>query len=133
MQLTYYTKPNQKVSFKAGTPPRQVHPPWAGTPPGRYTPRTGTPPWVGTPPRQIHPLGRYTPGQVHQPMAMHAGIRSTSGRYASYWNAFLFLLKFDQWFVDRSTTIPVETRIVIYPLNATPALAFKFSSLHNLH
>ena len=41
---------------------------------GRYTPQAG-----------IHP-----PGQVHPP-AMHAGIRSTSERYASYWNAFLFL------------------------------------------
>ena len=34
------------------------------------------------PPRQVHP------GQVHHP-ALHAGIRSTSGRYAFYWNAFL--------------------------------------------
>ena len=56
---------------------------WAGTPqqvqpPGRYTPRAGTPP------------GRYTPWAGTPPWAMHAGIRSTSGRYTSYWNAFLF-------------------------------------------
>ena len=62
---------------QAGTPTGQVHPlgrytPCAGTPPF-----AGTPPWVGTP-----PLGRYT---------CHAGIWSTSGRYASYWNAFLLL------------------------------------------
>ena len=46
----------------AGTPPRQVHLPWAehpfwaGTTPGRYTPG------------QVHPLGSYTPWQVHPPM-----------------------------------------------------------------
>ena len=41
-------------------------PPWAGTPPCRYTPQAGTPsgqvhtPWVGTPPSQVHPTpGRY--------------------------------------------------------------------------
>ena len=48
--------------------------------------------WTGTP-WQVHPPGRYTPQQVPPPgPATHAGIRSTSGRYASYWNAFLFLL-----------------------------------------
>ena len=62
------------------------------------------PPWEGTPPGQVHPcqvpppLGRYTPpGQVHPPgrytrLAMHAGIRSTSARYASYWNESLFMM-----------------------------------------
>ena len=91
----------------AGTPPRQVHPPgrytpWAGTPPGRYTPR------ANTPPRQVHPLDRYTPwagtppgrsppppGQVHPragtPPGAYWEIRATSGRYASYWKAFLFV------------------------------------------
>ena len=39
-----------------------------------------TPPWANTPP------GRDTPCVVH------AGIWFTSGRYASYWNAFLFTL-----------------------------------------
>ena len=47
--------------------------PPAGTPPCRYPPREGTPPWVVTPPR---------PHDGH-----------CSGRYASYWNAFLFLWK----------------------------------------
>ena len=102
-------------------PPGQVHPPTGTppgryTPLGRYTPwevhpQAGTPPWAGTPPGkvspgryipgqvippdryspgQVHPPGRYPPGQVHPP-AMHAGIQSTSGRYASYSNAFLFI------------------------------------------
>ena len=44
--------------------------------------------WAGTPPPgQVHPLGRYT-------SAMHAGIRSTSGWYASYRNAFLLHILF---------------------------------------
>ena len=97
---------------QAGIPPSQVHPldryprqvhPKAGTPQGRYTPRQ-VHPLAGTPPpRQVHPpgrvhppLGRYTPlwagtppRQVHP---LHAGIRSTSGRYAPYWNAFLLYL-----------------------------------------
>ena len=69
------------ILFTAGGVPA---PPWAGTPL-----------LAGTPPGQVHPLGRYTsPGQVrppsrYTPLAMHTGIRSTSGRYASYWNAFL--------------------------------------------
>ena len=64
----------------------------------RYTPLgPGTPP--GTPPET-----RYTPGtrythpprtryQVHPPGAQHAcwEIRSTRGRYASYWNAILLV------------------------------------------
>ena len=83
-------RPGQ-VSPWAGTPP----PPWQ-VPPGRYTPMgryipwAGTPPWAGTLPGQVHPpwagtppLGRYSP--------CIAGIRSTSGRYASYWNAFLLV------------------------------------------
>ena len=94
-----------QVHPRAGTPPGrytplwQVHPPgrytpWAGTPLragtplGRYTPQAGTPPGRYTPLWQVHPLGRYTPA----PETADPGIRSTIGRYASYWNAFLFLI-----------------------------------------
>ena len=69
---------------------------WTGTPQGRYTLRCGYNPLgryiplVGTPP------GRYTPPTVH------AGIRSTSGRYASYWNAFLFTIVFNMMSVNIS-------------------------------
>ena len=35
-----------------------------------------------------------TPLVRHSPCAVHAGIRSTSGRYASHWNAFLFIITF---------------------------------------
>ena len=54
--------------------------PWQ-VPPGRHTP------W------QVHPQAG-TPPSRYTPLAMHAGIQSTSGRYASYWNAFLFFNSF---------------------------------------
>ena len=96
--------PRQVHSPRTGTPPWQVHP-QAIT--GRYTPQAGTPPGRYTRPGR-YPLGRYPPGQVHLqagsryiPLAgtgrytpsatVHAGIRSTSGWYASHWNAFLFI------------------------------------------
>ena len=47
-------------------------------PPGRYTPL----PQAGTPPGQVHPPGSSACWEI----------RATSGRYASYWNAFLFYI-----------------------------------------
>ena len=38
------------------------------------------------------PHGQTPPGQT-PPCTVHAGIRSTSRRYASYWNAFLLFLQ----------------------------------------
>ena len=69
--------PPGRCTLGSGTPPGQVHnpwagsPPWGGTPPSRYTFEQVQPPQAGTPSRQVHP-----------PWSM-------SGRYASYWNAFL--------------------------------------------
>ena len=51
-------------------------PPWADTP-------WAETPWVNT------PLDRH-PHRQRPPCSVHSGIRSTSGRYASHWNAFLF-------------------------------------------
>ena len=62
-------------------PPDQAHhpPPWTW-----HT----IPPGPDTPPDQAHPPGPDTPPP---PLDLTPpGIRSTSGRYASYWNAFLF-------------------------------------------
>ena len=71
----------------------------AGTLLGRYTPL------AGTPPGQVHPPGQEPPGQVHPragtPPAMHAGIRSTGGRYVYYWNAFLFVLFLVLFFISQ--------------------------------
>ena len=70
----------------AYTPP----PPWADTPQAD-SPSPETPPWADTlpgetPPGQTPSPGRHAPGQKLPP----PGRRSTSGRYASHWNAFLF-------------------------------------------
>ena len=69
---------------RADTHPGQIPPgrhPLGKHPPGQI------PPWADTPldrhPPAKHPLAR-------PPCTVHAGIRPTSGRYASHWNAFLF-------------------------------------------
>ena len=64
------------------TPPGADIPPGADTPLGADTPREQTSPREQTPPPGADPL----PGQEAD-----ASIRSMSSRYASYWNAFLFL------------------------------------------
>ena len=72
---------------------------WAGTPLGRYTLRAGT-----------LPSDRY-------PLAVHAGMRSTSGRYASHWNAFLFTLDSTQEIYVQSdsqeTNLQIDTHILV--------------------
>ena len=65
-------------------PTRQADPPRPGRhhhPPRGADPPKQTPPWEQTSPRT-----RQTP----PPREADCSIRSTSGRYASYWNAFLF-------------------------------------------
>ena len=70
------THPRADTHTPVQTPPgpgRQ--PPWADTP---WTVHA----WIHTPPWAMH-------AGIH-PCLVHAGIRSTSRRYASHWNAFLF-------------------------------------------
>ena len=70
------------------TPPDEEPPHWRTTPPGWRTPLDGEPPpreenpprWKTTPPRM----------ENHPPPEADSGIRSMIGRYASYWNAFLY-------------------------------------------
>ena len=50
-------------------------------------------PWVGPPGRHAPIPGQTPPGQT--PPHSACWIRSTSGRYASYWNAILFFSKGD--------------------------------------
>ena len=66
------------ASVHAGIPP---HPPGRRHPPGRKHP-----------PRRKHPPGKEAPPEGSSPPRKEAppGIRSMRGRYASYWNAFLF-------------------------------------------
>ena len=100
-----------QVHPRAGTPPwDQAHPPGPGTPPwqvppgqvhplGRYTPGRYTPGQIH--PQQVHPprtrytsragtlpLGPGTPPRQVPPPPQADGC--CCGRYASYWNAFLF-------------------------------------------
>ena len=55
---------------------------FTGGVPGQVTPKVH--------PRQVHPPGQVHPPAGTPPATVHAGIRSTIGRYASHWNAFLF-------------------------------------------
>ena len=82
------------------------HPP-GQTPLWEGTPQADTPSWADTPQadtpsppsRHLHPLGRHphlgrhpcpVHAGIHTPHLVHAGMQSTSGQYASHWNAFLF-------------------------------------------
>ena len=94
------------------TPPRSRHPPlgadtpwpgsrhppaagtpWEQTPPGADIPPEQTPPRADTPPEQTSPRAdtplEQTPQPEQTPPAWRE-IRAISGRYASYWNAYLW-------------------------------------------
>ena len=75
--------PGSRTPLEADTPPRSRHPPASKHPPGSRQP----PLEADTLPGSRHPL-------------LHSAcweIRPTSGRYASYWNAYLF--KIDVCFI----------------------------------
>ena len=90
------TSPPSRQTPQQGDPPGPGRPLWQGEPPrpGR-PPRQADPPSRENPPsrtRQTPPLAGRTsplgPGR-HPPREEDCSIRSMSGRYASYWNAFL--------------------------------------------
>ena len=72
---------------KADPPGKREEPPWdQADPPWQ---ERETPPWT----RQTPPAGGRSHPQTRQtPREADSRIWSTSGRYASYWNAFLFTL-----------------------------------------
>ena len=84
--------PNPPQGADPPDPPGSRHPPGPGTPPEQTPPEPGTPRT-----RQPLPPGadtpssgsRHPPGPCTPPRTADCSIRSTSGRYASYWNAFL--------------------------------------------
>ena len=87
------------ILFKGGVcHPLGRHPP-EQTPITRQTlPHwTDPPPWADTP-----------PGQTPHPCAVIAGIRSTSWRYASYWNAILFAFIFRVILMFRGVMIRIS-------------------------
>ena len=110
------------VILSTGRVPGQVPPgrytpgryaPWAGTPPPAGTPRAGTTPRQVHPPGGYTPLGRYTPWAGSPPATVHAGIQLTSGRYASYWNAFLLNYKNSSNVLNRHFTFQTEKRTLL--------------------
>ena len=82
---------------QADTPPGRENPPRPGrTPPGRETPPAGRTPLAGRTLPPPLPAGRTPPGPGRSPPGEDdCSIRSMSGRYASYWDAFLFYLIFN--------------------------------------
>ena len=103
---------NPPPSQAGRTPRARQTPPGPGRPPrARQTPparlgepppgQADTPPGPGRPPRarqtQPPPTHPTTPSRENPPLPPGEAdirIRSTSGRYASYWNAFLFCIFF---------------------------------------
>ena len=79
------------ILFTGGRMSASVH---AGIPPPReQNPRADHhPPWEQTPPPEADTPRADTP-QSRPPREAHASIRSMSGRFASYWNAFLFVME----------------------------------------
>ena len=76
----------QEVGPQEGDPQKEV-PPKKETPPRRRHPSRRSPCQGGDPPKKEAPPRRHPP-----PKEADSGIRSMSGRYASYWNAFLFVI-----------------------------------------
>ena len=94
------------ASVHAGIPPGSRHPPLEQTPPLTRPPRTRHPPGPGTTPLdQAPPRTRHTPPLRES----DCSIRLTSGRYASYWNAFLWCI----WLLCRSTCI-VNVEVIYF-------------------
>ena len=80
------TLPNQAPPTPSRT--RQTPPDQADPPPDQADTHYPPPPGPGTPPREAD-----------------SSIRSTSGRYASYWNAFLYDVAFGKSFVHSAETV----------------------------
>ena len=80
---TRQTRPGTRPPPGPGRPPLTRQTPPGPDPPGSGRPPPGTrPPRTGRSPRDQTPP---------PPRETDSSIRSTSGRYASYWNAFLFM------------------------------------------
>ena len=96
---TPQSRPPQHGDTPDHTPPQSRHP-WSRHPHPPPTPWSRHPhPWPTPPPEQTHlPQSRHPPEQTpppgsrHSPRQADSSIGSTSGQYASYTNAFLFLL-----------------------------------------
>ena len=81
--------PRMENTPRMENPPDGEPPPWMEnppTPPEWRTPPDGEPPQLENPPGMENPPGWRTPPEAD------SSIRTTSSRYASYWNAFLLTI-----------------------------------------
>ena len=78
-----YTPPRSRTPLGADTTPPTP-------PPGADPPPEQTPPQEQTPQEETRNPPRKKPGRPPPKSSAYWEIRATSGRYASYWNAFLF-------------------------------------------
>ena len=91
------------IPCREQTPPGSRPPP-EQTPPGSRDPQEHTPPGSRHQPQSRHPPGADTP----PPREADSGIRSTTGRYASYWNAFLSRNKFTSDWLSKFSLEPSD-------------------------
>ena len=94
---------------KADHPPlaRQTpHSPLARRPPGK-----AGPPGKAEPPGKTEPPGKDTPHPPGKETPLHSTcweIRSTSGRYASYWNAILLIMSLISLIITKSCKVSLD-------------------------
>ena len=82
------------ILFTGGVSSRENPPAGRTPPPGLDTPQT-RPLWDQTPQEQTPPWDQTPPRADTPPPEADCSIRSTSGRYASYWNAFLLSIEWN--------------------------------------
>ena len=127
------------------TTPEIRKPPWEQAPPGSRSPGAGTPPKAGTPreqtppqagtPRSRHPPEQAPPQEQTPPPPQHRAcweIRSTSGRYASYWNAILFTDNFSPKFISIMSMFAVRLECNTL-LHNTPHISQEILPYLSLH
>ena len=115
-------------------------------PPLRQIPPEQTPPWANTPSGQTLPLGRHPPMQTPHPLGRHPlhsacwEIRATSGRYASYWNAYLFCPKFSKFHSRKKCTrrtincrVCADRSVKISQNSSNATMTFKWLLIHYFH
>ena len=89
-------------------------PPGADTPQDQASPGPGTDPGRRHPSRIRHPLGPGTTPRSSQPPRNACWeIRSTSRRYASYWNVILFIKESSQIFIAGKPYEPNDFHVVM--------------------
>ena len=94
------------------TPPPEVDTPWEQTPPEQTPPQEQTPP-EQTPPLRQTPWKQTPPRADTPPRRACWEIRSTRGRYASYWNAILFNTEVNEGAELNSKLLAHSTRALL--------------------